>query len=188
MSGSSPATPKQVYPKKGRKPKATSVDDYCRVCKCSLKNKYGSLGSFVNVFKETSRAEFEGFTVAIACEQSGILKLKQAHSLSTRICAPCCRKVKTFCQLHTLLSSEINKPGTDLSEKDAPEYSTKRLSNLTPGKSPPRKAIKRLPTKTNVQSVQVNHTAARKRILCTSDEKEEDHDNVLSNLNIEDIA
>ena len=138
MSSRSPSTPKKLYPKKGRKPKAASVDDYCRVCKCSLKNKYGSLGSFVNVFKETNRAEFKNLIVASACEQSGI-KLKEVPFLSKRICPSCCRKVRRFCDLHALLSSEINKPGTELCESDESEYTTKRLANLTPGKSPSRK-------------------------------------------------
>ena len=97
---------------KRKKPKAASVDEYCTACKCSLKNKYGSLGSFVNVFKQTNRAEFRGLVVASVCEQSG-LQLKEISSLSTRICPLCSRKIKTFIDLYTFLSSEINKPGPE---------------------------------------------------------------------------
>ena len=112
MADIAPKTPTKIYSRKGRKPKAASVDDYCRACKCSLKNKYGSLGSFVNVFKQTNGAEFRGLVVASICEQSG-LQMKEIYSLSTRICPLCSRKIKTFIDLYTFLSSEINKPGPE---------------------------------------------------------------------------
>ena len=65
-------TPTKIHSRKGRKPKSPNVRDYCRACKCSFKSTYGSLGSFVNVFKPTNGAELHGFAVASACEQSGI--------------------------------------------------------------------------------------------------------------------
>jgi hypothetical protein len=110
MADIAPKTPTKIYSRKGRKPKEASVDDYCRACKCSLKNKYGSLGSFVNVF--ANRAEFRGLVVASVCEQSG-LQLKEISSSSTRICPSCSRKIKTFIDLYTFLSSEMNKPGSE---------------------------------------------------------------------------
>ena len=96
MSESIHVTPTKSYSRKGRKPKAATVDHYCRVCKCSLKNKNGSLGSFVNVFKVTNRNQLKGLVIADVCEQSGI-QLSKSTSLSTRICPSCTRKIKTFC-------------------------------------------------------------------------------------------
>ena len=179
MTDKTPLTPTKSYSRKGRKPKAASVDDYCRLCKCSLKNKYGSVGSFVNVFKPTNRAELEGLIVASVCEQSGI-RLKENPTLSTRICPSCSRKVKTFTDLHTLLSSEINKPGPETTASTQ-NTSTKRLVQLTPGKSRSRKFRRISAEEGSVEtSHQVRPPLSRRRILTTFSDQE--NDNVLTNL------
>ncbi len=186
MTDKTPLTPTKSYSRKGRKPKAASVDDYCRLCKCSLKNKYGSVGSFVNMFKPTNRAELKGLIVASVCEQSGI-RLKENPTLSTRICPSCSRKVKTFTGLHTFLSSEISRPGPETTASTQ-DTSTKRLVQLTPGKSPSRKFRRISAEEGSVEtSHQVRPPLSRRRILTTFCDQEND-DNVLTNLNVEDIV
>ena len=139
MSESVNVTPTKSYSRKGRKPKAATVDDYCRVCKCSLKNKNGSLGSFVNVFKVTNRNQLKGLVIADVCEQSGI-QLRKSPSLSTRICPSCTRKIKTFADWYSFISSRINTSTEAEAIVSTDETITKRIVQLTPGKSPSRKA------------------------------------------------
>ena len=69
-----PETPKKIYRRKsGRKPQIVkSADEFCRVCKCALKTKYGSLESFVNVFKPCQREGFQRLVVADLCRRAGI--------------------------------------------------------------------------------------------------------------------
>ena len=104
-------TPKKIYRRKaGRKPQIVkSADEFCRVCKCALKTKYGSLGSFVNVFKACKREGFQQLVVADLCSRAGIILLKDT-ALSSRICTTCFRKVCTYSKLFDVLSEAINKP------------------------------------------------------------------------------
>ena len=135
-----PETPKKIYRRKsGRKPQIVkSADEFCRVCKCALKTKYGSLGSFVNVFKPCQREGFQQLVVADLCRRAGINLLKDT-ALSSRICTKCFRKVCTYSKLFDLLLSEaINKPIHVESEEIVV---TKRAVSYTPGKSPSRKSI-----------------------------------------------
>ena len=113
--------------KSGRKPQIVkSADEFCRVCKCALKTKYGCLGSFVNVFKPCQREGFQQLVVPHLCRRAGIILLKDT-ALSCRICTKCFRKV---CNL---LSEAINKPIHVESEEIV---ITKRAVSYKPGKSP----------------------------------------------------
>ena len=134
-----PETPKKIYRRKsGRKPQIVkSADEFCRVCKCALKTKYGSLGSFVNVFKPCQREGFQRLVVADLCRRAGINLLKDT-ALSSRICTKCFQKVCTYSKLFDLLSEAINKPIHVESEEIVV---TKRAVSYTPGKSPSRKSI-----------------------------------------------
>ena len=73
-----PRNSEKIYRRKsGRKPQIVkSADEFCRVCKCALKTKYGSLRSFVNVFKPCQREGFQQFVVADFCRRAGINLLK----------------------------------------------------------------------------------------------------------------
>ena len=110
-----------------------SADEFCRVCKCALKTKYGSLGSFVNVFKPCQREGFQQLVVADLCRRAGINLLKDI-ALSSRICTKCFRKVCTYSKLFDLLSEATNKPIHVESEEIVV---TKRAVSYTPGKSIP---------------------------------------------------
>ena len=127
-------TPKKIYRRKaGRKPQIVkSADEFCRVCKCALKTKYGSLGSFVNVFKPCKREGFQQLVVADLCSRAGIILLKDT-ALSSRICTTCFRKVCTYSKLFDLLSEAINKP---IHVETEEIVVTKRAVSFTPGKSP----------------------------------------------------
>ena len=135
-----PETPKKIYIDEnlGENPKIVkSADEFCRVCKCALKTKYGSLGSFVNVFKPCQREGFQRLVVADLCRRAGINLLKDT-ALSSRICTKCFQKVCTYSKLFDLLSEAINKPIHVESEEIVV---TKRAVSYTPGKSPSRKSI-----------------------------------------------
>ena len=104
----------------------------------ALKTKYGSLGSFVNVFKPCQKEGFQQLVVTDLCRRAGINILKDT-ALSSRICTKCFRKVCTYSKLFDLLLSEaINKPIHVESEEIVV---TKRAVSYTPGKSPSRKSI-----------------------------------------------
>ena len=130
-----PETPKKIYRRKsGRKPQIVkSADEFCRVCKCALKTKYGSLGSFVNVFKPCQREGFQQLVVADFCRRAGINLL-----MDTALYSFIFRKVCTYSKLFDLLSEAINKPIHVESEEIVV---TKRAVSYTTGKSPSRKSI-----------------------------------------------
>ena len=89
--------------------------------------------------------------------------------------------------MHTFLSSEINKPGPETTASTQ-DTSTKRLVQLTPGKSPSRKFRRISAEEGSVEtSHQVRPLLSRRRILTTFCDQEND-DNVLTNLNVEDIV
>ena len=103
-------TTQKLRKKSGRKPQIVkSAEKFCRICKCALKTKYGSLGSFVSVFKPCQREGFQQSVVADLCRRAGIILLKDT-ALSSRICTKCFRKVCTYSKLFDLLSEAINKP------------------------------------------------------------------------------
>ena len=101
-------TPKQSQ--RGRKPAVTSqIEEFCRICKCSLKTKYGSLGTFVNVFKPCNRGKLQNVVLATSCFRAGI-EFDKNNALSSRVCSACSRKLYSYCELFEFLSSEVNKP------------------------------------------------------------------------------
>jgi hypothetical protein len=92
--------------------------------------------------------------------------------------------------LHTFLSTEINKPGPETSRTtvSTQDTSTKRLIQLTPGKSPSRKLRRISAEEGSVETTpQVRPPVSKRRILNSFCDQEND-DNVLTNLNIEDIV
>ena len=194
-----PETPKKIYRRKsGRKPQIVkSADEFCRVCKCALKTKYGSLGSFVNVFKPCQREGFQQLVVADLCRRAGINLLKDT-ALSSRICTKCFRKVCTFSSLFDLLSEAINKSIHVESEEIVV---TKRAVSYTPGKSPSRKS-RREDDETKNPSERKRPPASRRRLLaqtvaedqadkensCPCESSLRVHDsNFLAHVNIDDL-
>jgi hypothetical protein len=95
--------------------------------------------------------------------------------------------------LHTFLSTEINKPGPETSRTTAStqDTSTKRLVQLTPGKSLSRKLRRISAEEGSVETTpQVRPPVSKRRILNSfcDQENDDNDDNVLTNLNIEDIV
>jgi predicted RNA-binding Zn-ribbon protein involved in translation (DUF1610 family) len=104
-------TQKKTYKRRGRKPKLfnTLVNEFCRICKCSLRTKYGSLGSFVNVFKPCTRGDLHNVVLADLCSAAGI-QLQENDELSTLVCPTCFRRTYSFCKLTHSVAAELNKP------------------------------------------------------------------------------
>ena len=133
------------------------------------------------MFKVTNRNQLKGLVVADVCEQSGI-QLRKSPSLSTRICPSCTRKIKTFADLYSFISSRINTSTEAIVSTD--ETITKRIVQLTPGKSPSRKA--RRIVEESVETPVDEKPVCRRRILSCGEK--EHNDNLLSHMNIEDIV
>ena len=66
-------TPKKPV-KRGRKPKEESINDFCRLCNCALKRKFGDFEkieyiSTENLFKESNRKDCSSRPLAQLCEE-----------------------------------------------------------------------------------------------------------------------
>ena len=197
-------TPKKVYSRTGRKEKPISVDDCCRLCDCSLKNKYGSIGSFVNLFKPSQRGKLQGKILASLCLEIGITVEKDTD-FSSRVCPPCFRKIKNCSELYSFISSKCAITKSFLHS----QLVVKRQlpTTLTPNRNLSASRKLRTESPEHYQSEKVSQQSkSRRKSLFQVREGEEDElhndssdknnlanktsaesDNVLSHLNIDDI-
>ena len=91
-------TPKKPV-KRGRKPKEETVNDFCRLCNCALKRKFGDFEkieyiSTENLFKESNRKDCSSRPLAELCEELIETPVVKSDHLSDRVCKPCGRKVR----------------------------------------------------------------------------------------------
>ena len=101
---SAPETPKKAVPK-GRWPKAEVVSDFCRLCKCPFKLKFGNFDktSYVSskrLFKAptTSRkdySEIEKDKTLFQFLTALNIRVERVPELSDRVCKSCARKYET---------------------------------------------------------------------------------------------
>ena len=110
----------------------TAPDDYCRVCKCCFKQKFGNFSKIVhvssqNMFKPSQREESFGIVLSDLCDKVG-LPLKNSEYHSTKICNTCSRKILKVHELQTELKSSVNT----LHEKFQHHYEPKDVD--APGK------------------------------------------------------
>lgn len=126
------ATPTKTVPK-GRKPKAESVNDFCRLCKCPLKVKFGnfektSYVSSENLFKTSNKKDLNEKTLGALCVEFGI-SVHRNSELSERVCKSCARKIRNTNQLYTFISTSINLVN---SKVEAEVKATDRIKRLLP--------------------------------------------------------
>ena len=123
------ATPKKSV-KRGRKPNENSASDYCRLCNCSLKVKFGNSEKFSYVSTECLFEKSETKSKSQECVSSRAIPLAElcvesigsglrvSSQFSTRVCKGCGRKIRNAYALIKLIRSEINKPNTRFIERE----------------------------------------------------------------------
>lgn len=107
MSSSSETPKKSV---KGRPAKESSVDDFCRVCKCNFRNYYGDFKRRVsteNLFEIPKRAGVAKCRLAEFVVELGFTCRKSLDS-SSHVCAKCATKIRNATDLMRFLGSAFN--------------------------------------------------------------------------------
>ena len=100
----------KVTPKKktgrGRKPRPSSVKDFCRLCSCCFKLQYGEPARSIateNLFQSSNERGIIGVVLAKLCEDVG-LKVTDSTTLSDRVCFTCARKIRNMHQLYSFVA------------------------------------------------------------------------------------
>lgn len=134
-------------------------NDNCRVCKCSLKTKYGTTCGRIsteNLFKCSKRTGCEGSRLSDICAGVNIELLRDPKLYSERVCNPCGRKIRNLGQLFTLIKKSVNVDSSDTAletqyrdkptakrslntpEKKSPAWRCSKAKRVySPGKNPP---------------------------------------------------
>ncbi|CAB4010798.1 Hypothetical predicted protein [Paramuricea clavata] len=109
-------TPKKTV-NKGRRQKPLSVNDFCRLCKCPLKLKFGNFEktSYVSseqLFKPPYRKDCSEKTLCELLTELNIFVERKAE-LSERVCKSCGRKIRNANGLFAWIISLVNVPNFD---------------------------------------------------------------------------
>ena len=187
--------------KRGRKPASECSDDFCRLCKCALKVKFGDFAktsyiSSENIFT-TSATSKVAQTLQELLSDLGFLLEKSTNS-SDRVCKACARKVRNAHELFGFIKTallnvqeatrEKDECYTD-SQDDAPTNSTIRIKRQLPTTvcSPERSSQDKKVARTtkHVQTC----AKSKKRLAFTQDITSEAQadDKFLSRLNIDEF-
>ena len=142
-------TPKKTV-NKGRRQKPLSVNDFCRLCKCPLKLKFGNFEktSYVSseqLFKPPFRKDCSEKTLCELLTELNISVERKAE-LSERVCKSCGRKIRNANGLFAWIISLVNVPNFD----DENPGREKRLLPTTvdsPERSPQAKNNRNLQSK-----------------------------------------
>ena len=132
------ATPKtKVCSKRGRKPKESSTNDFCRVCNCSFKNYYGNFCenrvSTENLFSVSGRS---GVLVKrpLALLLRDLSYVVEEGDGSSCVCAKCAAKIRRAADIKAFLDAGLRKHEHPSSPSvlDSPER-FKRMCNTPTG-------------------------------------------------------
>jgi hypothetical protein len=109
-------TPKKTVTK-GRRQKPLSVNDFCRLCKCPLKLKFGNFEktSYVSseqLFKPPFRKDCSEKTLCELLTELNICVERKAE-LSEQVCKSCGRKIRNANGLFAWIISLVNAPNFD---------------------------------------------------------------------------
>ena len=197
-------TPKKPV-KRGRKPKEETINDFCRLCNCALKRKFGDFEkieyiSTENLFKESNRKDCSSRPLAELCEELIETSVVKSDHLSDRVCKPCGRKVRNAHAVKQQVLS-VNKAN----DQAANSRDTERFKRQLPTSvnSPDRSPRFRKGTKST--DIKTCRPPAKKTLFSQSKsvhiEPDADQDKVsspsstfglnevaLSNLNIEELV
>ena len=193
-------TPKKTV-NKGRRQKPLSVNDFCRLCKCPLKLKFGNFEktSYVSseqLFKPPFRKDCSEKTLCELLTELNISVERKAE-LSERVCKSCGRKIRNANGLFAWIISLVNVPNFDDEnpgkEKrllpttvDSPERSPQAKKQPKPSIERKTSAKKSLFSKDNIRDSESKTTEG------DADENNEKYDrtadNFLAAMNIEQLV
>ncbi|CAB3977749.1 Hypothetical predicted protein [Paramuricea clavata] len=193
-------TPKKTV-NKGRRQKPLSVNDFCRLCKCPLKLKFGNFEktSYVSseqLFKPPYRKDCSEKTLCELLTELNIFVERKAE-LSERVCKSCGRKIRNANGLFAWIISLVNVPNFDdenpSREKrllpttvDSPERSPQAKKQPKPSIERRRCAKKSLFSNDNIRDSESKTTEG------DADENNEKYDgaadNFLAAMNIEQLV
>lgn len=94
---------KKASSKRGRKPKESDINDFCRVCNCSFKNYYGS---FCENHVSTENI-FSLFPLVLHIRDLGYVV--ENGDGSSRVCAKCATKIRRAADLKVFLDAGLMK-------------------------------------------------------------------------------
>ena len=111
--------------KRERTSNKESVNDFCRLCKCALKRKFGDFKkieyiSTENLFKESNRKGCSSRPLAELCEELIGTPVEKSCRLSDRVCKACGRKVRNAqaVQKLVLAINDTNRSGENEADGD----------------------------------------------------------------------
>ena len=193
-----------------------NADDFCRVCACSFKVQFGNNDKICtiateNLFIPSKKKECIGkATLAEMCNTMGI-QVNKSEQLSSRVCRPCARKIRTANEcltfIHSRIESESLLPPKDFTNPTSSPVRFKRLlptTVSTPERSPrppkqtfaPKsRAKKSLTLSLEAQAETENndnnmksHSNGNEPIVSTSTDRHDIDEPVLSALNVEELV
>ena len=158
-----------------------NADDFCRVCSCSFKVRYGNNNKInviatENLYLPSKKKEFiGGATLAEMCYAMGI-QVNKSQKLSSRVCRPCGRKIQTANEYITFIRSRIANEST--TRENTSTSSPARFKRVlpttvsTPERSP--RPPKRISSSASRVKKSLTFNAAKKQNL------EENNSNIMS--------
>jgi hypothetical protein len=157
---------KKASSKRGRKPKESDINDFCRVCNCSFKNYYGS---FCENHVSTENI-FSLFPLVLHIRDLGYVV--ENGDGSSRVCAKCATKIRRAADLKVFLDAGLMKQDQLTSTSsclylDSPEQ-FKRTCNTPTGSNRAKSSRKNSPLKSTAScsTTEKGHEKiARKRII-----------------------
>ena len=162
------ATPKKkASSKRGRKPKESSINDFCRVCDCSFKNYYGNFCqnrvSTENIFSLPGKTNVSKRPLALLLRDLSYVVEEGVGS--SRVCAKCALKIRRAADLKCFLDAGLKKherasSSVPCSPLDSPDR-FKRMCN-TPTGNCAKSVRKTSPLRSNKEGF---GKSPRKRIL-----------------------
>ena len=97
---------------KGRKPKVHSTNDFCRLCNCALKIKYGDFDKISYISTENLLGHSKGFegkpTLQELCGELGFL-LEKSPNESERVCKSCAQKIRNAHELYNFIKNNLKR-------------------------------------------------------------------------------
>ena len=188
-------TKKAKSGKRGRKANVDGANDYCRLCNCALKIKYGDFGktsyvSFQNLFIRAKGFEDKP-TLQELCQELGFC-VENSPQAADRVCKACSRKIRNAHELYTFIGTnlkrdEIEKRDDSSNISDSREDGVSRFKRLLPSSvcSPDRSPQAKKTSKTQPRN---GKGSTSRKTLAFDHGSQAVQDNFLSHLNVDGLV